>query len=74
MTDTDTDTATPALDWTAGGTKPERSGPRCQNPECGQVLMLQTPGRKYCARCDLEAGRDVYASTASPAAEQQERA
>lgn len=68
-----TDTTTPAaIDWTDGGKKPERVGPRCENPECGQVLMLHTPGREYCARCDLAARRDVHTTT--PTAEQQERA
>lgn len=62
---TDTTTAgpeTPAIDWTQGGKKPERDGQRCANPDCGQILMLVRPDRKFCARCDRAAGRDPHAS------------
>lgn len=49
-----------AMDWTMGGKKPEREGPRCENPACRQVLMLAAENRRYCARCDREASRDPH--------------
>lgn len=49
-----------AVDWTDGGKKPEREGPRCENPACRQVLMIVRKDRRYCARCDREAGRDPH--------------